>query len=520
MNKELENLTQNDLIEQIKERVSDKVIEETNANLLIKLIERAETLEEAISIAELGTMYKSTGFHFDVRLEKLGDTIQYLKKVEELSFSDGSALNKLVIGDNYPALLNLIVQYHNKIDVIYIDPPYGKDNLGEFAQTNYNNSLTRDNLLSMLYPRLVIAKQLMSDDGVIFCSIDDRNQAYVKCLFDEIFEEKNFAFNITERKTKTTTGDDGAGLNIQHDYVLAYFKKEKASFRGEEKDKESYKNPDNDPNGPWKTGDPTAKSGGATTYFEIKNPYTGKVDLPPEGRFWAFNQSSMDEYIKNGRIKFKEEYGEGERGFIFKRYYNSLMSQYHTFNSLVFTTNKYLNSEGTDDLYNVMNSHCFDYPKPVSLVKTLVRAVGKKDSIVLDFFAGSGTTGQAVLELNREDGGNRTFILCTNNEMTDKTPNGIAYDCTSKRLKRIMTGCCYDGTTSFEWIKDNKPLGGSLEVTELAEVADFSSKAGETPFDLIDETLYGCERFSNIKEKIEWVCSNFRNTQQYIEGES
>lgn len=94
---------------------------------------------------------------------------------------------KLIIGDNYQALQNLLIQYRGKIDVIYIDPPYGKDSMGEFAKTNYNNAITRDNLLSMLYPRLVLARQLLSDGGVIFCSIDDKNQAYVKCLFDEIF---------------------------------------------------------------------------------------------------------------------------------------------------------------------------------------------------------------------------------------------------------------------------------------------------------------------------------------------
>ncbi|WP_307983821.1 DNA methyltransferase [uncultured Helicobacter sp.] len=103
--------------------------------------------------------------------------------------------HKLIIGDNYPALLNLLITYREKIKMIYIDPPYGKDDLGEFAKTNYENAITRDNLLSMLKPRLQIAKMLLKDDGVLFCSIDDRNQAYVKCLFDDIFGERNFIFS-------------------------------------------------------------------------------------------------------------------------------------------------------------------------------------------------------------------------------------------------------------------------------------------------------------------------------------
>ena len=183
-----------ELIAEIDRRIDDKIIERTNADLLKKLIKNAESLTEAISIAELGTTYKRTGFHFDKRLEKMGDTIKYFRKNADLSFktTENAQTHKLIIGDNYDALLNLLIEYRGKIDVIYIDPPYGKDSMGEFAETNYENAITRDNLLSMLYPRLVLAKQLLSVSGVIFCSIDDRNHAYVKCLFDEIFEEKNF----------------------------------------------------------------------------------------------------------------------------------------------------------------------------------------------------------------------------------------------------------------------------------------------------------------------------------------
>ena len=186
------------LIDEINKRVEDKILEQSNANLLIKLIKNADSLGEAVSIATLGTVYKKTGFHFTPKLEKTGNTIHYFKKNEELSFhtDDTKPVNKLIIGDNYAALQNLLIQYKNQIDVIYIDPPYGKDSMGEFAKTNYDNAITRDNLLSMLYPRLQLAKQLMNDDGVIFCSIDDKNQAYVKCLFDEVFGEDAFLLNV------------------------------------------------------------------------------------------------------------------------------------------------------------------------------------------------------------------------------------------------------------------------------------------------------------------------------------
>lgn len=209
--------TKQELIREINQRVEDKILEPNNAELLRKLILNSENINEAISIAQLGTIFKQTGFHYDIRLEKTRD-IKYFKKNENLSFhiSDNAPVHKLIIGDNYDALQNLLIQYRGMIDVIYIDPPYAKDSMGEFAKTNYTNGISRDNLLSMMYPRLLLAKRLLSPDGVIFCSIDDRNQSYIKCLFDEVFTEKGFLFclpRITKKGGKTTTT-----IQKNHDY--------------------------------------------------------------------------------------------------------------------------------------------------------------------------------------------------------------------------------------------------------------------------------------------------------------
>lgn len=133
-------------------------------------------------------------------------------------------------------------------------------------------------------------------------------------------------------------------------------------------------------------------------------------------------------------------------------------------------------ANGTTDLDDIVKNSNFSFPKPVSLIKDLISLHKNSNSIVLDFFAGSGTTGQAVLELNKEDHGNRKFILCTNNDKTDKNPKGIAYDVTTKRLKRVMTGSCYDGTNDFEWIKKNSSLGDNLDVYEIADVKKESLK--------------------------------------------
>ncbi|MBR1627530.1 MAG: site-specific DNA-methyltransferase [Bacteroidales bacterium] len=236
---EVKNLSdiKKSLIAEINKRVEDRVLEPANAQLLEKLINGADSDTEAINIAALGTTYKRTGLHFDKRLEKISSDIHYFKKNNDLSFftDNDKPMNKLIIGDNYQTLQNLLIEYKGKIDVIYIDPPYGKDSMGEFAQTNYQNNITRDNLLSMLYPRLQLAKQLLSDSGVIFCSIDDKNQAYVKCLFDEVFGENNFICNFCYLQSGTEYNIDdfsdtevkvlGANLGMFKggvEYILCY----------------------------------------------------------------------------------------------------------------------------------------------------------------------------------------------------------------------------------------------------------------------------------------------------------
>ena len=194
-----------DLIREIERRVEDKVLQSSEGELLKKLIRNADNFDEAMNIARMGTVYKRTGLHFTPRIEKPTNMISYFKKNDELSFKDEKSkiTHKLIIGENYDALRNLLIQYRNKVDVIYIDPPYAKDSLGEFAKTNYENAITRDNLLSMMYSRLLLAKQLLSDEGVIFCSIDDKNQAYMKCLFDDVFGEAQFVECFSWVRTET-----------------------------------------------------------------------------------------------------------------------------------------------------------------------------------------------------------------------------------------------------------------------------------------------------------------------------
>lgn len=519
------NLAQvkSDILAELKMRVEDRILEPNNYEVLCKLINKADSISEAQAIAALGTTYKKTGFHFDTRLENLSNDIHFLAKDKALSFeNDENAItHKLIIGDNYPALLNLLITYREKIKVIYIDPPYGKDDLGEFAKTNYENAITRDNLLSMLKPRLEIAKMLLKDDGVIFCSIDDRNQAYVKCLFDDIFGERNFVADFI-RKTKSTTNDAKTGVNYQHEFLLCYAKnKDEVNLLGGQKDLSGYKNPDNDPNGEWISTDPSAKSGKAETgYFAVKNPYTGKEDYPPEGRFWLFSQNTIQKHIDEGRICFKKEHKDDERGFIYKRYLKDLKTNLTTFDSLCFDSNEFMNQNATKELKELDMVENFAYPKGVNFIqKILQHATNDNHDIVLDFFAGSGTTAHAVMELNRADNGNRECILVTNNEITELNPNGIAVDVTAKRLKRIMSGECYDGSKNFKWREKNEPYKDNLEVFRIEKVSKYTQESNKSVLEVIDESAYGLIKFDSIHEKAKWIAKNFDITLKELEND-
>lgn len=498
------------LIVDIDRRLEDKIIEPRNAEILKRLIENAETLDDAQAIATLGTTWKRTGFHFDKRLEtKDGkNDIKYFKKNEELSFSDGKGgiIHKLIIGDNYDALLNLLIEYRGKIDVIYIDPPYGKDSMGQFAKTNYENAVTRDNLLSMLYTRLVLAKQLLSPDGVIFCSIDDRNYAYFKCLFDEIFEEVNTDTLIWNTTAEGNSGNMKQVLRIRntHEYIIIGYKNKKETYF--KKLNEALENQKLQTTNLAKNND--QKKGDTNRIFEIINPINNRSWIDE----WKFDKEKINELQQEGLLYFGKE-GNNKPRLILPT--DDRRTVY--ISSIV---NKGSSTQGRKDFEEICEPKSFDNPKPVILITTLLSVIENKQCVVLDFFAGSGTSGQAVLELNKQDSGKRQFILCTLNEKTEVNPNGVAYDVTTKRLRRIMTGSCYDGTTDFDWIKKHEAYGGNLDVYEIAKVANFEKTTGKTAFDVIDETLYGKEKFKTLKEKIEWVCSNFDGTQKTIESDN
>jgi len=395
----------------------------------------------------------------------------------------------------------------------------------------------------MLYFRLELAKQLLSDKGVIFCSIDDKNQAYVKCLFDEVFKERNF---IGQLILKTATDNNPSQITIEHEYMLCYsLKKEKQtkwerlsqgaeliiekyhqikelglSITEEQKElrkwiKENktilsgvshYNNIDE--SGVYSSSGNSSNPHPGGYNYDIIHPVT-QHPCPNPVNGWRWPEETFWEYDKDGQIIWGRDHQT--QPHVKKR----IETARDTLRTLIYEDNR-ATTQMLEKIFN--NKDLFSNPKPQNVLARIFDFVTTEDSIILDFFAGSGTTGHAVLELNK-DGGNRTFILCQLNEKTETTPNGIAYDVTSKRLKRIMTGECYDGSKDFKWAEENDPYGGKLDVYEIAEVSNASAIQGQTPFDVIDEALYGKERFTSAKEKIEWVCKNFVQTQMSVTKE-
>lgn len=253
--------------------------------------------------------------------------------------------------------------------------------------------------------------------------------------------------------------------------------------------------------------------------FTIINPKNNETYPVNPQAVWRITKEGFPEYLKENRIIFPDDYDFLKISKPVLRYWKDEDEKKakDDFGKIAVSTKlpDYvgMSQDGTKEISNILGEKSFGYPKSVKLINFLIKISSNQNSIILDFFAGSGTTGHAVLDLNKSDGGNRTFILCQLNEKTDANPDGIAYDVTSKRLKRIMTGECYDGSKNFPWLQDNEPYGGNLDVYEIEEVFNSESTEGKTPFDVIDETLYGKEKFQTVKEKIEWVCQNFDKTQ-------
>ncbi|MGN8696469.1 site-specific DNA-methyltransferase [Bacillota bacterium HCP3S3_F1_1] len=369
----------------------------------------------------------------------------------EITATPGEDYNFLLEGDNLHSLKLLEKTHKGKIDVIYIDPPYnrgGKDFIYDDNFVDKEDGYRHSKWLSFMNERLKIAWNLLKDTGVIFISIDDFENAPLRMLCDDIFGEQFFLCTLVWQKRYSRENREAIG--DAHEYILVYTKnkdwfKEHRHKDGITKSQEkAYKNPNNDPKGRWRGIPMTAQGYRPNQMYPITTP-SGKVVYPPSGRCWSTVESNFKQLLAEGRIYFGKK-GDSQPSII--RY----LTEVEGVTPWTWWDNEESGhtDEAKKEIINFFgNADAFDTPKPTRLIKRIMKIASQKDSLILDFFAGSGTTAQSVLELNQEDGGNRHFILCTNNE------NNICENVTYPRVQTVITGIRPDGSRYSDGIPAN-----------------------------------------------------------------
>lgn len=364
-----------------------------------------------------------------------------LRPCKEESVDFDNTENLYIEGDNLDVLKLLQETYLGKVKMIYIDPPYNtgndfmyRDDFKQSADEYVENSGQLDDegnrmvtntesngrfhtdWLNMMYPRLKLAKDLLSDDGVIFISIDDSEQSNLKKICNEIFGEENFIASLIWQK-KFSRANDATYFSTMHDFILCISKRNVSYDKNgweigllprNEEIPSGYSNPDNDPRGPWTSVILSAKSGSASLLYEIKTP-SGKKCVPPNGRYWSCSKDTFEKWNKDNRIWF----GKNGDGVPRKKTFLSEVQSGLRPNTILFQNEVGNNQEAKQELKVLFDEiSVFDSPKPVRLLKTLLQISNiDKNSLVLDFFSGSATTAHAVMQLNAEDGSKRKFIM-------------------------------------------------------------------------------------------------------------
>ena len=457
--------------------------------------------------------------------------------------------NLYIEGDNLEVLKLLQETYLGKIKMIYIDPPYntGNDfvyednfaqstaecmaNSGQFdAEGNRllknldSNGRFHTDWLNMIYPRLKVAKDLLSEDGVIFISIDDVEVSNLRKICDDAFGADNFVANLIWQK-KFSRSNDSTYFSTMHDHILCYCKANLYSSengwkigllpRGNEIPV-GYANPDNDPRGPWTSVVLSAKSGSDSLLYEITTP-SGRKVVPPSGRFWSCSQETFKKWNNDNRIWF----GANGDGSPRKKTFLSEVQSGLRPNTLLLQADVGHNQEGKQETKKLFDDiGVFDGPKPVRLLKTLaVIANLKDDDIVMDFFSGSATTAHAVMQLNAEDGGHRKFIMVQLPEETDEKSEaykaGYKNICeigkerirrAARKIKEEKPDAKFDGgfrvlKCDTSNMKDVYYSPADFDMNLLDMMAD-NIKEDRTPEDLLFQVMLdlGVELSSKIEE--------------------
>ena len=481
------------------------------------------SIERELTAKKYGLIWEEHQEEVDKKMETHIPVFSEVPEYEVMEDEHNTTFNFLLEGDNLHSLNLLEKTNRGKVNIIYIDPPYNTGNK-DFV---YNDEFVgREDLfrhstwLSFMSERLRIAYKLLSKDGVIFVSIDDNEQAQLKLLMDEIFSEDNFIMcmpRITKKSGKTTSA-----YAKNHDYILVYTKRDQDIFVMEEHEDNAFKYADEyiEERGKYKlnqTLDYNSLSYSPSLDYPLE--IEGEVFYPGGSKelweerqrgkhrradwAWRWSKKLFQFGYDNGFVVIKRK-KDGSARIYTKTYLNAKIGKnsngdfiiehnkrVKATSSIEYIDNKYSNDNAKKDLSIFGLGDKFDYSKPVELIKKLIKAYYKNNALVLDFFAGSGTTAQAVLELNKEDSGSRRFILCTNIE------NNICREVTYQRIKSILTG------TMISEGEYSKKIKGNLKYY----VTDFVDKESD---ELTNELL------EHIVEMIQLEYGVSINNSQYI----
>lgn len=361
-----------------------------------------------------------------------------LRPYPEESVNWDTTENLYIEGDNLEALKLLQKSYYKKVKMIYIDPPYNtgkdfvyKDNYID-NMTNYLEISGQDrslgtntesdgryhsNWLNMMYPRLKLARNLLTEDGVIFLSIDDNEIATLRKLCDEIFGEENFIAEFVWKSRQNKDNRNITGVSIDHEYILCFARNSTIRLMiGEARKIEQYQNPDNDPRGDWNSGNMAGILSAElrpNCHYDLINPDTGiNYGKPTMG--WRYDQNTMNRLIMENRIIWPKSMDGRPRRKVFLSEINDVSPAICS-----IIGNKTFTRNGTAEIVELFEGKCFDYPKPTMLLNEIIKQVATNNDIILDFFSGSATTAHAVMQLNSEDGGNRKYIMV---QLPETTP--------------------------------------------------------------------------------------------------
>lgn len=435
-------------INAIKTYISSAVQDENTAQLLAYIAD----IEKDIKGKKYGLVFEEHREGID---EVLANNLPVLTEDTDLFIDNGGQMNFLIEGDNLASLKLLEKTHKGRIDLIYIDPPYNtgnKDFVYDDRFVDSNDTFRHSKWLSFMEKRLQIAKNLLSEKGVIFISIDDNEQSQLKLLCDSIFNEQKFVALFQWRK-RTAKSDVPYGISQDCESILCYANSNfRAAIKG--KERKYYETPDF-PNKPWRFHDLTKQTTieeRPNSNFNIVNPKNGDIFPVNPLRSWAITEETFEYYYKQNRIIFPGDYPFLSISKPVLRYWkeDDLKKAGDDFGLVAAST--YLPSDivgmtqdGTKEITEIFATKNFSFPKPINLIKYIVGISTAKthNAIILEFFAGSGTTGHAVMKLNVEDGGSRKFILCTNNE------NNICRDVTYERIKRVIAKDDYKASLKY-----------------------------------------------------------------------